>query len=245
MKRLLLVIALLASPPVNAATMVAPTSCEPPEWLPAIVAGLTRCECVDFSGDGNLDFVALGASSSPPGLSGEVPLGDEFWITSERRVVVSQTLWAFDHRYRWFARLSGRSQPEIISATGFSDGIDYTVQRLDLTSGRFSVLFFFYPVLVETDGHQYHGYPWDLTDILVSGPAKAPRLRAALRPRSQSARSDASDGDGDNEGMPASQRQVPMLFFSGRSTQPDLAALGPHKTHPYSFAALVRATTAH
>jgi hypothetical protein len=226
---LFLWLAFLCAVQVFGATMVAPTACEPPKWLVAPVPGLTACECVDFAGDGVLDFIAMGPAPSATSSGDAAPLlGIEAWDTSDRRVVARIPAHASDYRFRWFARLSSRKQSDIISAFGFSEGIDYTLERLNLVTGRLEVLFYFQPILVEADGKMYHGYPWDLGDILTFTSGKERTLRASVGPPPPPNDEALSMGFQDNAGMPASQRKVPHLFFSGRSTQPDLAAL-PHQ----------------
>ena len=226
--------AIMCARVVCATTMVAPTRCDPPQWLKDIVPDLQICECVDFTGDGVIDFIALGISSHPASKTGEQPLGDEWWVTSEHRVVVKKTIWESIYNYRWFAHLSDQLQPEMISAYGDPDGINYTIERIDLHSGTFEVLFYFYPILVGSDGRFYYGYPWDIIDIQTRGHGKEMKLRAAIRPR------EPDNGDGDNYSLPKKQTNMPQIIFFGKSTQPDIARLEPIQSRDFLLLDLVR-----
>ncbi len=223
------------------ATLHAPAPCDAPPWLKEIVRGLKSCQCVDFTGDGVPDYIALGATSQVENKTDGTPLGDEWWVTSDRHVVVKRTRWYADHNYIWLARLDAGLQPIIISAYGFAEGIEYTLQKLDLSTGTFTILFYFDPVLVEADGQLYHGYPWDVSDILAEGTGGTTRLRAAMRPRPAADAPRVGDpGMGDNGRMPDRQKMVPVLFFAGRSTQPAIARLGPLESRGYRLDELVR-----
>jgi hypothetical protein len=209
-----------------AATMVAPESCTTPDWLKDLVPGITKCTCIDFTGDGIKDYIVLAEYTRTVKDVGEVPLGDEWWITSEQKIILKKTVWASDYKYLWFANLDSDPVPEIISAYGFSEDIDYTIQKLDLITGSFKVLFYFEPVLVEPDGTYYHGYPWDVTDIKRKIKGKKINLLVQVRQRGPR---EGRDEFTDNQGMPDYQHKVPMIFFFGKSTQPDLAKFDPLK----------------
>ena len=212
--------------------MRAPVSCKPDATVEAAVKNILKCECVDLDGDGAQDFIVLGKPESAS--RGSDYLGRESWIASEGRIILRQDRWLSDYAFRWFVNLDDDPVPEIISAYGFSDGIDYTIQRIDVQAGKLSDVFHFEPVLIDTDGRKYHGYPWDVKDIHVRREGGRIDILAGIRERVPPQLQE----DDDNAGMSADQRRIPRILFIGESTQPDIARLTDFDTAWYSLEVL-------
>jgi hypothetical protein len=227
-----LLLALASSGAMTPQAMQSPVPCKPNATVEDAVKNILKCECVDLDGDGAQDFIVLGKSESASRDSAY--LGRELWIASGGRIILRQDRWLSDYAFRWFVNLDGDPVPEIISAYGFSDGIDYTIEKLDVEAGTRSDIFHFEPVLIDADGQKYHGYPWDLKDIRVRRQGDRPEILAAM---SERVPSELQDGD-DNAGISADQRRIPRILFTGESTQPDLARLRDFDTAWYSLESL-------
>jgi hypothetical protein len=193
---------------------IVPAPCRLPAKLTARFKPFASVVCIDFTGDGQLDFIALAKRS--PKADSDLE-GTEWWIASNGQVIRRAPVYSSDHAYRWFQKLDRDPVPTIISAQGYSDGIDYTVQKLDLKTGKLKRLFYFEPVLVEADGHQFHGYPWDVSRLQTMVRNGDVLLRVEIRPRNT-----FDDESNDNQGN--QQQCIPMLFFDGTSTQHEVAA---------------------
>lgn len=215
-----------------------PLPCELPARFRGRFKPFASVVCVDFTGDGQDDFIAFEKPSSKHNAEQQSDAGGvEWWITSSGRVIRRAQIYSSDHAYRWFQKLGRSAVPTIISAWGYSDGIDYTVQQLDLKTGKLRHLFFFEPVLVESDGKQYHGYPWDVSRLQTLIRHGEVLLRAEIRPRTTS-----DDESNDNENN--RQQCIPVLFFDGTSTQPTLAREAPRRGRWTSLDAIVKRTSA-
>ncbi len=207
---------------IGATEMMAPKKCSPPKWLSAKLPKIGECKGVDFTGDGELDFIVICLPEKKQDENGSYILGEEYWVTSSRKILLHRTAYPSDHNYLWFKNLDEDPVPEIISAWGFSEDIDYTIKKIDLNAGKIEVLFWFEPVIIEASGNCYHGYPWDINNIECVEENNSVSLLVQIRPRMP------NEGKGkftDNQGMPDSQVKMPMVVFRGKSTQPDIAKL--------------------
>ena len=215
-----------------------PVPCELPSEFRGRFKPFASVVCVDFTGDRQDDFIAIEKPSSNHNTEQQSDAGGvEWWIASSGRVIRRAQIYSSDHAYRWFQKLGRSAVPTIISAWGYSDGIDYTVQVLDLKTGKLRRLFFFDPVLVESDGQQYHGYPWDVSRLQTRVRHGEVLLRAEIRSRTTS--DDESNDNEDNQ-----QKCIPVLFFDGTSTQPTSARQTPRRGRWMSLDAIVKRTSA-
>jgi hypothetical protein len=200
-----------------------PVACAfPPEWHEQHEQLMSRTflsvKCVDFTGDGKDDFIAL-EKPTPKQLrdANDDLQGIEWWITSVGKIIRHNNMPESDYNYRWFQKLGRDAVPVMISAFGYSDGIDYQVTRLDLETGNMTNLFYFKPVLIEKDGRQFHGYPWDITFLRTSVRDGEILLLAGDKPYEDAAE--------DNDNVDNQQQCIPVLYFEGTSTQRELAAI--------------------
>jgi hypothetical protein len=208
---------------------VSPAVCAfPPEWREQHKQLMSKTflsvKCVDFTGDGKDDFIAL--EKPTPKQLHDAKFSDlkgaEWWVTSSGEVIRHENIYHSDYDYRWFQKLGRDTVPVIISAFGYSDGINYKVKRLNLKTGSMTDLFYFKPVLIEKDGHQFHGYPWDVTSLRTLVRNGEVFLLAGYKPHRY------EEEDNDNDGN--QQQCIPVLYFEGTSTQRELAAI-PEPEH--------------
>lgn len=107
---------------------------------------------------------------------------------------------------RKFINLDADPELEIIDATGYEDGIDYTIQNLNLETGELVTILYFNPV-IETEEKNYWGYPWDWTKLKIKSKGQIKvSLNHVIR----------RDG---NITIPKNQKIMPVIYFDGIPTQ--------------------------
>jgi hypothetical protein len=166
---------------------------------------------IDFDGDGKPDYIVYVRRDVP--ADSEV-YGTEIWITSEFKIVKRTTKYNADADYRWFINLDGDPAPEIVTAFGYEDGIEYSISKQNFKTGRDTKLFLFNPVLRGRDTNHW-GYPWDIADIQARRKGNYFELYCSF--------DHDVPGDFNNIELPGWQKAVPVIFFKGVSTQPETA----------------------
>ncbi len=175
-------------------------------------AEISQTRTIDFDGDGKLDFIALLNDPNPR----EGIVGTEVWIRSDGRVVrrlPRYGLGAFD--YVWFINLDDDPVPEIISAFGYEDGIEYAIEKENLQKNeRPTALFYFEPVLTDPTipGRHFWPSPLDIKDIQARPRGNHFEMLCSLTPLAKS--------DLDGEESPKRQKYLPVIFFTGKTAQP-------------------------
>ena len=162
---------------------------------------------VDFNGDGLKDYIC-----QPDYKTRMIDPYKEIWINSDFKIVKSIDKYWMDYDFFWFVNIDSDPEPEIFSAIGNSDGIDYCFIDQDLKTGKDSILFYFNPVILDSN-KVYWGYPWDIKDLLVKIENGQVKVKCSL------------DHDIERDGeitRPNSQNQFPVIFFAGKSTQPNI-----------------------
>jgi hypothetical protein len=160
---------------------------------------------VDFTGDGKPDYICRYDPKVKPGAADYL----EAWITSDKKVHIDEK-YETDYDYIWFVNLDNDREPEIFSATGWSDGIDYAFCDQDIKTGQNPALFFFNPVIVE-NGKHYWGYAWDITALILKKDAGKIFIQSSV---------DHDIEREDEHFTPDSTKKLPVIFFLGHSTQP-------------------------
>lgn len=183
----------------------------PNEIANSIPDKIIKAEAVDFNGDGKQDYLVIVEDKSDA-----KPLTYELWYTSSFKLVKRVPKYESDYDRKWFINLDDDPEPEIVSASGFEDGIDYSIYDQNLVKGTDVLLFRFNPVLIDTSNTQkeyYWGYPWDVTNIMVKAEGGSVRIRCSLNHDIE--RYGAID-------IPTWQKKLPAIFFVGKTTQPDI-----------------------
>jgi hypothetical protein len=162
---------------------------------------------VDFNGDGLKDYICQPDISTNP-----VEPYTEIWINSAFKKVKSVPRYIMDYDYFRFVNIDSDPEPEIYSASGYSDGIDYCFIDQNLKTGKDSILFYFNPIILEND-NIYWGYPWDIENLIVKNEGGSLKVRCSL------------DHEIIRDGViiePEWQEIFPIICFTGHSTQPDV-----------------------
>lgn len=214
--------------------MKAPKKIQTPSKIKQIIkTRITETRTVDFDGDGRLDFLVFVRTIK----NGEVEdadgaVGTEIWISSTFKIVrrTRRMNAAFDDR--WFVNLDEDRIPEIVYALLYDDSSEYSIYKQDLKAGKDTLLFDFNPVLVDYSrrNKMFWGYAWDVTNI------KARYYRGEIQIlASTSYRFD--DEEEPRDGF----KLRPVVFFSGKTTQPESVLSQIQDSQWRSLASLTRA----
>jgi hypothetical protein len=101
---------------------------ETPEKLTKLISGrITSTFQIDFTGDGIKDYICqLDFHDKTK------PVYKEIWINSQFEITKTIEKYSMDYDFFWFINIDNDLEPEILSATGYSDGIDYCFIDQDL-----------------------------------------------------------------------------------------------------------------
>jgi len=168
-----------------------------------IKEGIETVDEIDFTGDNIPDFIC----KAKPDKSG---IGNEYWISSEYKIIKTTKYYSDGFYYRWFINLDNDPEPEIFEAIGDEDGADYIISDQKLLIGKDTTLLYINPVIIEKD-KMYWGYPWDISNISVRTNGKTIELFCSLNHKIVR--------DGNEENNPKFQKQMPVIFFTGHHTQ--------------------------
>lgn len=180
----------------------------PPPIKQLISGKIIKSFLVDFTGDNKKDYICqIGSNDQTQSYF------TEYWISSEFKTLKMVKKYEMDFNYFWLVNIDNDKEPEIFSATGYEDGIDYAFYDQDLIKGKDSILFYFNPVIIEEE-KRYWGYPWDISNIIIKIEGNKIYLKSS------------TEHDINNDGeitIPKDQNQLPVIFFIGDSTQPDVS----------------------
>ncbi|MEO9534424.1 MAG: hypothetical protein ABJG68_00170 [Crocinitomicaceae bacterium] len=177
----------------------------PTELTDKLNGQISSVVTVDFTGDSKLDYLVTMASEDKHNYEYL-----EYWITSEFELFKKKKKFNDGIQYYHFVNLDRDPEPEIFSAFGYEDGIDYGFFDLDLKLGKEELIFYFNPVIIE--GNKYHwGYPWDIANLLTRNSNGTIQIQSSIE------HTIVRDG---NITFPEDQPFFPVIFFSGHSTQP-------------------------
>jgi hypothetical protein len=179
-----------------------------PSELKEMAAGkFMRALKVDFNGDGKQDFICEMMPDQPSKAT-----SIEFWITSELRTYKTKAKYGQDFDYFWFINLDEDKEPEIFTANGYEDGIDYAIYDQDLQTQTETLVAYINPIIIE-DSKLFWGYPWDISGMITKKDKQTIFIKASL------------DHDIQRDGeitIPDPTKKFPAVFFYGHSTQPDI-----------------------
>jgi len=179
----------------------------PPQVKKMINGEIKKTFLTDFTGDKKNDYICQVYFKDKTKVEFE-----EYWISSDFKLIKKLKKFEMDFNYFWLVNIDADVEPEIFSATGYEDGIDYAFYDQDLIKGKDSILFYFNPVIIEKET-KYWGYPWDISNIITKTDDNKIYFKAS------------TEHDIKNDGeitIPKNQNQLPVIFFYGHSTQPNL-----------------------
>jgi hypothetical protein len=116
---------------------------------------------VDFNGDNKRDYIC-----KTEGLNKSNNEYLEYWITSDFKIIKKIPKYYTDIEYRWFVNIDSDKEPEILSASGWSEGVDYCFIDQDFKSQKDSILFYFNPIIIDNN-KEYWGYPWAIKNLII------------------------------------------------------------------------------
>ncbi len=157
-------------------------------------------EAIDFKGDNKKDFIVTTM------LDENGYKVREYWISSDYKKIRQADIYKDGIQIRKFINLDNDPEPEVIDATGFEDGIDYTIKNLNLKSGELEVVLYFNPV-IESEDQNYWGYPWDWRRLKINNDGQ---IKTSLNHKI------VRDG---NVKIPKNQKIMPIIYFEGIPTQ--------------------------
>lgn len=198
---------------VAQSAMKAPATIPTPTKIKRLVKGnITEVKTVDFDGDGKNDYIVRVRNGNP--IDSDV-YGSEIWIDSAMKIIKREKWYNAGADFKWFINLDFDKTPEIISAFGYEDGIAYSVFKQNFKNGKDILLFQFNPVLIDDsrENKNFWGYPWDLVDVKVNRKGNYYELLCSFNHN--------VEGDFENVETPKWQRKIPVIFFDGKTTQPE------------------------
>jgi hypothetical protein len=177
----------------------------PAEIAVKVTLEIERVFQVDFTGDKIEDYIV----QTKIDKEGKTT---EFWLTSDFILFSRVSKSIGDYDYIRFINLDNDPEPEIYSASGYSDGIDYGFYDLNMKTGKQELLFYFNPVIIENE-KDFWGYPWDTDGIMVRTVDGVTKIYCS------------EDHDVDRDGeitVTENQKVLPVIFLTGHSTQPNV-----------------------
>jgi len=159
---------------------------------------------IDFNGDTYKDFIVHCSTNEEFKFK-------EYWVTSELVIWMTRLRYHVGIEYFNFINLDSDPEPEVYTAFGYEDGIDYALYDLDLTEGTVNLLFFLNPIIMEGNTY-FWGYSWDIKNMLVKNVDGEVKVLSS------------TDHDIMRDGVliPDEQSILPCVFFDGTSTQPNI-----------------------
>ena len=160
---------------------------------------------VDFTGDSIGDYIIQTKVNKKTKFK-------EIWLTSDFVLFNKKSKYMHSYNFMCFINLDSDPEPELYSATGYEDGIDYIIYDLNMKTGQQELLFYFNPVIIDNE-KDYWGYPWDTKGIMTRTENGVTLIYYSI------------DHDIERDGEiahPENQKVMPVIFLKGQSTQPDI-----------------------
>jgi hypothetical protein len=133
-----------------------------PKEIKAIISdSISFTLYVDFNGDNKRDYICrtVFKENSVNGFL-------EYWINSDFKLIKKTTKYYVDIEYRWFVNIDSDKEPEILSASGWSEGIDYCFIDQNFKTQKDSILFYFNPIIID-NSKEYWGFPWAIKNLMI------------------------------------------------------------------------------
>jgi hypothetical protein len=189
-----------------------PRRADLPPFIRGTIQGqMLPARTIDFDGDGNGDYLVIVKNDTS-----KEPYGFELWYTSLGRVVKRVPKYTLASDLTWFINLDGDPEPELITARGTAEAVDYAVYDQHLTTGLDSLLFYFTPAFLESpqmSKEYYWGNPADVADIVVSDQSGQLLVRCSF---------EHSIPWKGRSNLPWWQNMVPVILFVGKETRGEI-----------------------
>lgn len=158
-------------------------------------------ETIDFDSDLKKDYICTIYDSKKD-------VNIEYWITSDYKLFLKNEFHE-SINYKFFVNLDNDNLMELFRAFGEEDGIDYAFY--DIKNNRLEPLLYFTPMLIDESkpNNYFFGYAWDISEIVISDNKLLMSATGNVE----------SDGD---VFIPKNQDFLPVLFFKGKTTQPEI-----------------------
>ena len=177
----------------------------PTEINSKVKGEIDRVYQVDYTGDSKGDYIVQTTMDK----EGKIK---EIWLTSDFLLFNRISKYVQDYDFMGFINLDNDPEPELYSASGYSDGIDYAIYDLNMKTGQQELLFYFNPVIIDNE-KDYWGYPWDTKGMMTWTEDGVTKIYYS------------ADHDIERDGeitIPENQKIMPAIFMTGQSTQPDI-----------------------
>lgn len=132
----------------------------PSEIRAVVKEDIERVFHVDFTGDSAKDYIVQTKTLDHD----ETYL--EIWLTSDYIPFARRVKGVTSYDFFYFINLDDDSEPEMYSANGYEDGIDYAIYDLNMKTGSSELMFYLNPVIIENET-DYWGHPWFTSGIMT------------------------------------------------------------------------------
>lgn len=140
----------------------------------------------------------------------------EFWFKNAKLIYKFKYPWGSINR-KWLINLDDDPTKEIVRIKGYEDGVDYVIY--DIVKDSQAPILYFNPALVDKrypDQYMW-AYPNDIESLIVIDKNK---LQVSLN---------SNYSRDDSHTQPKNQKELPFLFFNGRTSQPEAKISGINK----------------
>jgi hypothetical protein len=133
----------------------------------------------------------------------------EFWFKSNKLIYKFSYPWTSINK-KWLVNINDDDKKAIIRAQGYEDGIDYVVYNI--VNNQQKPILYFNPVLQDSryPGAYLWAYPNDISELVIN---QQKEIQVSLYNNYQR---------DDDHIVPDNQKELPFIFFEGRSSQPDM-----------------------
>jgi hypothetical protein len=144
----------------------------------------------------------------------------EYWYVGGKQIhFVDYPI--FDINYKWLVDLVDDGELEVIRAQGYEDGVDYGI--FDINKNSEEQLICFNPALLDEryPNKTFWGFPRDMERPVMN---KKKQILSSFQTYSER---------DDNYSIPERQKQIPYIFFYGKTTQPHAEIEIEHSKREY------------
>ncbi|MEN2400565.1 hypothetical protein GKZ90_0012305 [Flavobacterium sp. MC2016-06] len=172
-------------------------------------------ETIDFDNDSKKDYICTLYDPKKQ-------INVEYWITSDYKILLQNEFLATIND-KFFINLDNDNLMELFRSSGEEDGVDCAFY--DIKNNKLEPILYFTPILIDDSkpNNYFYGYAWDISDIVMSGNKLLSAINDTIVER---------DG---NFTIPKNQKNLPVIFFKGKTTQPEIKYPKTFKKNYYSL----------